>query len=285
MIQKIFIPTLHRVDNQITYNNLPDDLKDRVVMVVQAWERPLYKYDCEYLVLPDTDEYHFSNYYCLPKTRKMIYQAGRNMKYAVIDDDIVFFRRNARYFGQESNMETSKRKATPDDVLEMFDLFDGWLDKPDVTVCGCSHMENPPMETYFSKNSSLSSALWINGPDFTDILDELDLTSIKVAEDACFLLSLLTRGYGNRVSGEFIFQNNSVYKKDLKSAVWDQQTYEQTQKDHQYLEKMFPGIYNIVYDEDGNRAAGGYRNAGKSKILWSKAYKKSQISSLEKFFS
>lgn len=285
MIEKIFIPTVFRPDNQITFNNLPNDLKKKVVMVVQSWERQQYEYDCEYLVLPNTDTYHFNNYYCLPHTRKLIYQTGRNMKYAVIDDDIIFYRRNAKYFGQPSNMETSKRKAIESDILEKFNLFGDWLDNPDVTVCGCSHMENPPMKTYFSSNSSLSSALWINGSHFSDILDSLDLTSIKVAEDACFLLSLLTSGYGNRVSGEFIFQNNSVYKKSLKSAVWDQQTYEQTQKDHQYLEKMFPGIYNIVYDSDGNRAAGGYRNSGKSKILWSKAYKKSQINTLEKFFS
>ena len=36
MIERIFIPTVHRVDQQITFNNLPDELKGRVTMVVQA---------------------------------------------------------------------------------------------------------------------------------------------------------------------------------------------------------------------------------------------------------
>ena len=35
MIEKIFIPTVTRMDNQITYDNLPDELKKRVVFVVQ----------------------------------------------------------------------------------------------------------------------------------------------------------------------------------------------------------------------------------------------------------
>ena len=38
MIDKIFIPTVNRIDNQITYNALPDELKRQVVFVVQSWE-------------------------------------------------------------------------------------------------------------------------------------------------------------------------------------------------------------------------------------------------------
>lgn len=32
MIERIFIPTVHRVDQQITFNHLPDELKGRVTM-------------------------------------------------------------------------------------------------------------------------------------------------------------------------------------------------------------------------------------------------------------
>jgi len=116
--------------------------------------------------------------------------------------------------------------------------------------------------------------LWINGKHFKDVLPELELTKIKVAEDVLFLLSLLNRGYGNRVSQEFIVFNNSAHKKDMKSAIWDEQTYENTLRDHKILESMFPGIFTILYDEDGKRTSGGFRDFGKSKILWSKAFKK-----------
>lgn len=297
MIERIFIPTVHRVDNQITYENLPDKYKKLVTMVVQAWERSQYDYDCEYLVLPDNQEYHFSDYYCLPKTRKFIYEAGRNMKYCIFDDDIIFGRRNAKYFGGISNMEKSRRQCDESDFDEMFSLFDKWLDSSDVTVCGCSQIENPPSGSYkqtgydsvssYRNNSSLTSAYWINGKHFTDILDDLDLTSVRVGEDACFLLSLLSRGYGNRVSDEFVIYNTSNNDKKMKSTVWDQQTYDQTLADHKYLEKLFPGVYTILYDKDGKRIEGGYRNFGKSKIEWSKAYKNAnrKDSSLESFFN
>lgn len=285
-MDKIFIPTVHRVDNQITLETLPEKYKKLVCLVVQAWERPQYTYDCEYLVLPDTPEYHFSDYYCLPKTRSFIYDHGKDMKYCVFDDDLKFCRRNSKYFGGASNMETSKRFLTEDDFDDMFSLFDSWLARSDVTVCGCSQVENPPSGSFqavdfdrvecYRNNTSLTSAYWINGTHFKDILPDMDLCSVRVGEDVCFLLSLLTRGFGNRVSGEFVIYNTSNNNKKMKSAVWDEQTYEQTQKDHQYLEKMFPGIFKILYDKDGNRMSGGYRDFGKSKIEWSKAFKPSQ---------
>ena len=48
---KIYIPTFRRVDSQITFDNLPDKIKENVIMVVQEQERDEYKYDCEYLVV------------------------------------------------------------------------------------------------------------------------------------------------------------------------------------------------------------------------------------------
>lgn len=285
MIEKIFIPTVNRVDSQIAYNNLPEELKSRVVMVVQAWEREKYNYSCEYMVLPDTEEYHYSDYYCLPKTRRKIYEAGQNMKYCVMDDDITFGRRNAKYFGESSNMLKSKRKSTEEDVLEMFSLFDSWLDE--VTVCGCGHSENPPSNKKYRSNSSLGSVLWINGTHFRDVLPQLDLTSVRVMEDTCFLLTLLSRGYANRVSEEFVFHNESVKKRSMKSTVWDNQTFEQTHKDHKYIQSLFPEVFTILYDKDGNREVGGYRDYGKVKVQWSKAYKQSKktASTLKDFFN
>jgi len=274
MIEKIFIPTVKRVKNQITYENLSPSLRERVVMVVQAWERPEYEYDCEYLVLPDTSEYHYSDYYCLPKTRKLIYESGKDMKYSVLDDDITFYKRNAKYFGKNSNMEKSRKVASHSEVEDMFRLFDEWLDEPEVTVCGCAQLQNPPFPKLYANNSSLTSTYWINGPDFKDLLPTLDLTSVRMGEDVCFLLSLLANGFGNRVSNEYVIANQSVASKTFGSVLWDSQRIEQTEKDHKTLARMFPGIYNIVYKPGSNtRQEGGYRNQGKSIIKWSKAYK------------
>jgi len=272
-IDKIYIPTVHRVDEQTTYNNLPDSLKKKVVLVVQAWERPQYKYDCEYLVLPDTEEYHYSHYFCFSKTKKLIYEVAKNTKYCIFDDDIIFYRRNGKYFGLDDNMEKSKRIATTKDILQMFELYENWLDLPEVTVCGCAHSENPPAKAIFTKNSSISSVFWINGNDFADRLNDFDLDSVRVAQDVCFLLSLLTNGYGNRVGQEFVFLNMSNKKKNMKSTQWDLQTKDLAFEDHKKISNMFPQFFNILFNPDGTRVSGGYRGVGKVKIKWSEAYK------------
>lgn len=282
MFDRIFIPTVHRPEKQITYEILPQKYKDITTLVVQAWERPKYNYNCQYVVLPDTKEYHYSDYYCLPKTRKFIYELGKDLRYCIFDDDLQFGRRNSKYFSDISNMEKSKRICTENDILEMFELFDDWLNIDTVTVCGCSQVENPPLRDLFVENSSITSAFWIDGTKFKNILQSLDLTSVRVGEDVCFLLSLLKNGLRNRVSGEFCQFNNSNLKK-MKSTVWDEQSYEQTLNDHKYLEKMFPGIFEILYDETGKRLHGGYKNFGKSRIKWKKAFIDKSISTLEKF--
>ena len=91
MIEKIYIPTLGRVEEQKTYNELPDKYKERVVMVVQEHERPKYKYDVEYLIVP--------NDIGSSKTREYIFKDGckRKINFLMIDDQMVLKRRNLNY--------------------------------------------------------------------------------------------------------------------------------------------------------------------------------------------
>ena len=70
-MEKIYIPTFKRVDNQITFNGLPDKYKEKTILVVQEQEREQYKYDCEYFVV--------GNDIGIAKTRELIYRkAGNN---------------------------------------------------------------------------------------------------------------------------------------------------------------------------------------------------------------
>ena len=74
-MDKIYIPTLGRHDNQITYNALPDKWKKLVIMVVQKKEEHLYEYDCEYLVV--------DNDIGIAKTRDIIHRHGGISKYFI----------------------------------------------------------------------------------------------------------------------------------------------------------------------------------------------------------
>ena len=206
MIEKIFIPTVCRVDDQITYTSLPKELQKRVVFVVQAWERDQYKYDAEYLVLPE--EITLDSHNALARTRKIIYDTGKNMKYAMFDDDIIFKRRNAKYWTGKSTMETSRRVSTHDDIIDMFNTFDTWLDE--VTLCGCEVTSLPPTHKPYLDNTKIACAYWFNGKDFAKDLDDMHLTDVKVSEDVLLLLGLLSRGYKTRLSSEFLNTNYSI---------------------------------------------------------------------------
>lgn len=272
-MDRIFIPTVNRLDQQITFNGLPDELKKRVTMVVQSWERSKYKYDCGYLTLPE--EINLNDRLCLAKTRAIIYREARNEKYAILDDDLTFKRRNTKRFNGISNMEKSSRNATHDDIREMFELFSTWLDEPTVTICGPAQIQNIPATTFFRQNTSVTGAIFVNGSDFNRLLDELPLEEVRYGEDTLFILSLLSRGFGTRASQEFCFANHSLSGK-IKEGVWDGTTFEEVWKDHKKIEALFPDFFKIQLEADGQRVKGGFRNFGKVRVFWSKAYKSSQ---------
>lgn len=172
-------------------------------------------------------------------------------------------------------MERSARAATQDDILEMFELFSNWLDEPTVTMCGPSQIQNIPANTSFRNNTAVFSAVFINGSHFSEILEELPLTEVRYSEDVLFNLSLLTRGYGNRSSQEFCFFNNSLTGK-LPEGVWADTEFLDVWKDHQRIAEFFPDFFKIELNEKGERVEGGFRNFGKVRTYWSKAYKSSQ---------
>ena len=282
MIDKIYIPTVCRPDKQITYNNLPKELQKKVVFVVQEWERDQYSYDAEYMVLPS--DIKLGSHNTLSHTRKLIYEAGKNQRYAMLDDDLHFKRRNSKYWNGISNMDMSSKVCSDEDVLEMFDTFDSWLDNG-VTFCGCAQQNNPPFQNPYEDNRSMSSCYWFNGKDWSQHIDDMYLTDVKVAEDVLLILGLLSRGYRNRVSNEFIFANQSIASKKEESVLWDNTQFDEVHDDHKFVEKVFPKYFKIVYNDNNEREEGGFRDFGKLSIKWTQAYKDSQLNTLDEFLT
>mgnify|MGYP003136974090 CR=1 FL=1 len=182
MIEKIYIPTLGRVDNQITYNNLPQKYKDIVTLVVTESERPLHKIDCNYLVTDD-------NIGIANTRRKIMYDAGK-INFAMIDDDVTFFYRD-RYY-KEKNIKSTEL-FTDKHFDDMFNKFDEWLSDGYIH-CGCRLSGTFP---FFVK--SMSS---INGNTLSTFIDDIDLTR-EYVEDFHFIFQYLSRGYKNRLSGRY----------------------------------------------------------------------------------
>jgi hypothetical protein len=269
MIERIFIPTVNRPNDQITYEALPDVLKDRVTLVVQEWERDQYSYDCDYLVLPS--HLNKNDNLCLAKTRDIIHKAGRTMKYGMLDDDLILVRRNAKYWHNEPNMLKSKRHATGDDIVEFIDSCSDWLDEPNVSFCSPSHVEFAPDSRLFCSNAAMTSYGFYNGVDFSNVLDDLPTTVVRYGEDTLFVLSLLSRGYGNRISNVFCVDNKSLGGK-LTDTVWADSSYDAVWADHNRIQELYPRYFKVLLDDDGNRIKGGFRDYGKVELNYKKCF-------------
>lgn len=274
-MDRIFIPTVFRADNQISYNHLSPSLQKKTTLVVQAWEKKKYSSDFDLLVLPRKINI-YDDYLCLAKTREIIHREGKNTKYVMMDDDMTFKRRNAKYWTGVSDMEKSKRDCTLTDVNQMFSLFTKWLDEEYVSFVSPSHEENPPLHKSYSSNSSCCSCVGFNGKDFAHMLKELPTSEIKYAEDTLLYLTLLSLGYGNRISTQFCAKNHSVATSNLPDTVWDMTRQRDVDRDHKFIEKRFSEFYKILRNEDGSRVRGGFRDFGKVSVKYSQCYKVNQ---------
>ena len=281
MINKIYIPTVNRVNQQITYDNLPKSLQKRVVMVVQSWERDQYDYDCEYLVLPE--EFNLSDYHCLAKTRKFIYETAGTDKYCILDDDIKFIMRNKKYWSDEGDQwrmnpktgePVTKEACKDEDILDMFNLYDKWLDE--VSFCGGVMAGSPPPNVEFKEDRPIFSQLFVNGADLHHRLNEFDLTSVRYDEDCYFLLQLLSKGFKIRESSRYNVFNLSCNGK-VKDTLWANTTKEEVRRCYSIIEKKFPAFYQLKDKHGKIITTNAFRGFVGKSVQWKKAYKSSLV--------
>jgi len=284
MLERIYIPTVRRADNQITFDNLPLELQKRVIMVVDPNERHLYNYDCDYIEIPQK---FVGSWTQLSQTRKFIHQHAGKIKYAMIDDDLKIIRRNSKYWSNLDNMEKSKRPATEDEILFLFGLLSNWLDEDNMGVVGLSDPFLPPAPIDYEDNVGVFGFVACNGNIINDHLDSMDLTTIRVAEDVLFICECLSRGIRTRVSKEWLISNGSMLNKDTAKTriVWNElveetlaspSEYFQTEYHYEalrYIQKKYPNFIKI-FEKDGRM---------KNIKQWKKVYVPKVENSLESF--
>ena len=228
---KIYIPTFRRVDNQITFNNLPDAVKENVILVIQEQEKDQYKYDCEYLVV--------GNNIGIAKTRENIYRhAGKN-RFGMLDDDVRFYRRNTMYYkGEESNMEKSRRMMNQDDWKDWFDVLNELLDNEDMMHIGNRDNSLPPKLIRFYYHQLIIATHWIDGSKLNKFIDEVDWNLVQVGEDNVLSLECAMRGYKNAISDEFLMTRWETAF--AKGGCSDFRTVEVNAQEHMKLVKKYP---------------------------------------------
>jgi len=283
MIERIYIPTAKRENNQITYNNLPDELKKRVIMVLRPEDRFLYNYDCEYLVVPTQI---VGTYTELAQTREFIHKHAGAIKYAMVDDDIIIKRRNAKYWTGKSNMEKSRRTATTEEISEMYEVVDKWLDESDIGIVGLSWPDAPPGDKLYRDTTNVNTYVFYDGRMISEVIEEMDISSVRVSEDMLFLYEALSRGINSRKAEEWMFDNRSQVDKDLQDSriVWKgmfegkdtPEDYFQTEEHYncmRYIQKKYPHGVKI-FEKDGKM---------KNVKYWKKVYKPKNSNTLEGF--
>tara|TARA_R110002074_G_scaffold379517_2_gene557798 strand:+ start:492 stop:1385 length:894 start_codon:yes stop_codon:yes gene_type:complete len=200
MIEKIYIPTMGRADVQITYDNLPEKYRKMVMFVVPYEERDDYgKYDRKQILATD------KGLKGIARTREFICRVAGKIRFSMIDDDVIFYRRNQKYYsdyGKKSNMSKSKRQLTEEDFDEMFELFNKWMDEGYIHI-GHRRANLPPLNKSHNDISFFNSIHHINGNLLSKIIDDINWTLCEVGEDANFMFEYLSRGFINRKSCEF----------------------------------------------------------------------------------
>lgn len=288
MIERIYIPTVRRCDNQITFNNLPKELQERVIMVVEPGERHLYNYPCSYLEIPENIVGTWTQ---LAQTRLFIHKHAGAIKYCVADDDIMIKRRNAKYWTGASNMEMSKRLATPEETLSMYEAMDKWLDEETIGVVGLSDPGAPPTKYEYSDTVDVYSYVFYDGRMLSKVIDDMDICSLRIAEDVLFLYEALSRGINTRRSNEWMYDNRSMRDKKLAKSrvVWTEmykdgedkpEQYYQSKEHYaamEYIQKKYPNAVKI-FEKDGKM---------KNEKSWKKVYVPSRETDakLDDFFS
>lgn len=278
MIERIYIPTIKRPDRQITFNHLPESLQEKVILVIDPAERELYNQKVELLEIPKK---FVGSWTQLAETRKFIHIHAGTTKYAMIDDDIVIGKRNSKYTTGVSDMNTSSRSATPNEILKLFEMANQWLDHNDIGIVGVSDPMFPPAKKVYSDTKGVFSCLFLDGKKISKIVHELD-TPIRIAEDVLFLFECLSRGINTRVSNQYLYRNKSLTgtldgTRPIWEDIWKEMPKDYFQTDEHYdalkfIQSRFPDALTI-FEEDGKM---------KNTKHWKKIYKPN-VATLEDF--
>ena len=263
MIDTIYIPTLGRSHNQITFDNMTPSVQRITKLVVQPKEEHLYsKYPT--VVLPDND-------IGITATRKFIWEHGQWSRYVVMDDDVKMVCRRPWH-----NEEKTKRLMTDDDWNIFLTMTSLWMDSEGISWGGCRTGGLPPAGREYIDNTGTAEVFFFDGTQLPSA-DELDW-ELTTAEDISLSLQLLSKGYRNRVWDRFVYISDFVgteggcldMGRDLKMI----------NDNHARLIQKFP---DYVSYNGHKEMMGGIFN--KIKIQYKKAYLSSQINSLEEFMS
>lgn len=232
---KVYIPTLGRVDNQITYDNMPEWVQKNTYFVIQPKEEELFKThwpDSNILVLPEND--------CgICKTREWVVNYAGDSKYMMIDDDIQFWKRNVDRKTGKKNAEKSNEPFSEEDWVSMFDWANSKLDG-EYTVAGSRARGMPPHGSEDMEFSRIMQVFFINGSKlYRDKLEWI----LGSSEDVHFIIQVLQMGGKIVTSDKFLYVCEAYHSEG--GCKLSGRTSDSSLKDMNTLAEMYPKIIEM----------------------------------------
>jgi hypothetical protein len=252
----IYILTLGRAGNQVTWSNLPNNVKKNTRLVVQSFEKDLYR-DLPIVVLPD----HIKN---LPDTRQwLMYEHGHTSdKVAMLDDDLRFFKRR-----KDDREKFEKADAT--DIEELFSAISEGLDTHSHVGVLSREGGNRVVEA-FKETTRMSRVLAYN----VSIAKKLGIlfNRVLLPEDFDTTLQYLYKGHKNKVLC------NWVHDQGGSNAVGGCSTYRSLDVHNKHMihfGTLHPNIVSVV--EKTTKTAWGGGTRMDVIIQWKKALGKGLV--------
>ena len=254
MIDNIFIPTLGRSHNQITYDNLPEKWKKKTYLVVQEHESHLYQ-NYNILVLPN----HIRS---IAPTREWISKQNINKIYGVLDDDLKFYRTRMK----DEDLPKSKRKMTDEDFDELEKTVCEWLNN-DIAVCGLSNAVRPPnIKQEYEDNKSVNAVFFFSGEKIP--VYDISWNDCVFSEDTHVMLQIIEKGFKNRISNRFRFESTPLHTSGGCSSY---RTIENQNESNKLLYQLHPDVVKLVEKEVKRGGFKGLKSIG-TIVQWKKAY-------------
>jgi len=184
-MRTFIIPTLGRLHNQITYNNMPESVQKRTHFVVQSHEadEAIHLFGAESVrILPPSINR-------IGPTRQWIWEEYRGTDHAVFDDDIKVTHRGTGKYVLSAEEDWKLLEST----------VDSWH-KSDRPICSLGTTWAPPPPDPFSDNGRIMTNWWFSA----NLTHPLDWTRVPAGEDLDVVLQTLTAGIQNRISYDFL---------------------------------------------------------------------------------
>jgi hypothetical protein len=250
----ILVCTYGRPGKQITWNNLPYDIRERARLVVQereAGEHP----GLPLLVLPD----HIRN---ISETRQWLVHNQPGDKVAMLDDDLVFARRRC-------DDPTKFSPASETDLIHLFDLMERCLDKYAHVGVSAREGANRNPEPYLFN----TRAMRIHGYR-RDILrkEEIHHNRLTDMEDFDVTLQLLRKGYPNLIINHFVHNQNGSGNEGGCSEFRTLESH--AENCHTLANELHPGYVSVV-QKHTKTSWGGNTTRTDVRISWKAAYNSS----------